>query len=270
MTLEDYNRIENKKATLLDDEVIIFSKSKDFGYNQIILEDQAFKVKEEIKSFSIEAKEERNMVDETLYIIVKDESTITSIADKLVTSKTGEEIYNAHFNMEGTIDNKDLVIEHLNNYIDTTYGHRSFGYVEAWRRETKSMNGGFIFLGIFFGIVFSVCLVQMMYYKQVTEGFEDKKSFEILQQVGMSDEEVKGTIKRQILIVFFLPLIFAIMHMAFGLQVVKNLLGVLNFYNDTFIYACSGLIIVVFIVLYMLSYFFTAKRSEECLLGIVC
>lgn len=259
MTLSDYNRIENKQETLESNEVLIFSKSEDFVYNEVILEDETFKVKEELKAFTIEAKAERNMVDETYYIILKEQEAIDALAAKFSTSPEEDELYNIHFNIEGTEANKDLLIQDLNTYIDKTYGHRSSGYVGQWRKETRSMNGGFIFLGIFFGIVFSVCLVQMMYYKQITEGFEDKKSFEILQQVGMSDEEVKATIKRQILIVFFLPLIFAIIHVAFGLQVVKNLLGVLNLYNDTLIYACSGVVIIAFTMLYIISYFFTAK-----------
>lgn len=259
MTLSDYNRIENKQETLAENEVLIFSKSEDFASNEVILEDETFKVKEELKSFTIEAKEERNMVDETYYIILKDKESIDTLAAKFSASPKEDELYNIHFNIEAAEVNKDLLIENLNTYIDTAYGHRSSGYVGQWRKETRSMNGGFIFLGIFFGIVFSVCLVQMMYYKQISEGFEDKKSFEILQQVGMSDEEVKATIKRQILIVFFLPLIFAIIHMAFGLQVVKNLLGVLNLYNDALIYACSGVVIVAFTLLYVISYLFTAK-----------
>ncbi len=259
MTLSDYNRIENKQETLESNEVLIFSKSEDFVYNEVILDDETFKVKEELKAFTIEAKAERNMVDETYYIILKEQEAIDNLAAKFSTSPEEDELYNIHFNIEGTEANKDLLIQDLNTYIDKTYGHRSSGYVGQWRKETRSMNGGFIFLGIFFGIVFSVCLVQMMYYKQITEGFEDKKSFEILQQVGMSDEEVKATIKRQILIVFFLPLIFAVIHVAFGLQVVKNLLGVLNLYNDTLIYACSGVVIIAFTMLYIISYFFTAK-----------
>ncbi|PHV69761.1 hypothetical protein CS063_14300 [Sporanaerobium hydrogeniformans] len=263
MSLADYNRIEHEQQTLEKNEVLIFSKGKDFVHDEVILEGKSFKVKKELKVFTIEAKEERNMVDETYYIILKEQETIDALAAKFSTSSSTlsqkDELYNIHFNIEGTKENKDLLIQDINTYIDTTYGHRSSGYIEQWRQETRSMNGGFIFLGIFFGIVFSVCLVQMMYYKQITEGFEDKKSFEILQQVGMSDEEVKATIKRQILIVFFLPLIFAIIHIIFGLQVVKNLLGVLNLYNDILIYTCSGVVIIVFTMLYISSYLFTAK-----------
>ena len=263
MTLEDFNRIENKKVLLADDEVAIFSKSKDFGHKELILEDETFKVKEEIKAFSIEAKEEESILQQDYYVILKNEEDILRLANKLGVVSTEDdlygELYNIHFNMQGKKANKDLVMKELNTYINSKYGELSFAYVEAWREETRAMNGGFIFLGIFFSIVFSVCLVEMMYYKQITEGFEDKKSFEILQQVGMSDQEVKSTIKRQILVVFFLPLIFSVIHMAFGLQVVKNLLGVLYLYNEVLIYTCSGLVILVFTILYMVSYLFTAK-----------
>ncbi len=259
MTLSDYNRIEHKQETLEENEVLIFSKSEDFASEEVMLEDETFKVKEELRSFSIEAKEEKNITDETFYIILKDQEKIDALSAKFSKSPAEGVLYNIYFNLEGTETNKDVLVQNLNTYIDRTYSERSSGYVGQWRKEMRSMNGGFIFLGIFFGIVFSVCLVQMMYYKQISEGFEDKKSFEILQQVGMSDEEVKATIKRQILIVFFLPLIFAMIHMAFGLQIVKNLLGALHLYNDALIYTCSGVVIVAFTIVYIMSYLFTAR-----------
>ena len=74
------------------------------------------------------------------------------------------------------------------------------------RDEDRSMNGGLLFIGMVFGLLFFMCLLLIMYFKQVSEGYEDQDSFGIMRKVGMSDAEIRGTIRRQILLVFFLPL----------------------------------------------------------------
>ena len=98
-----------------------------------------------------------------------------------------------------------------------------------------------------------------MYYKQVTEGFEDQSSFEIMQKVGMSDSEVRSTIKKQILLVFFLPLAGAFCHTAAGTNMVVKLLGALNLFEPELITLSAVGVSAVFAVLYVFCYRLTAK-----------
>ena len=125
--------------------------------------------------------------------------------------------------------------------------------------EQESMYGGLLFIGIFFSAIFLICLLVILYYKQVTEGFEDQSSFEIMQKVGMSDKEVKGTIQKQILLVFFLPLAGAFCHTAAGTNMVIKLLGALNLFAPRLIVLSALCVSGIFALLYILCYRWTAR-----------
>jgi len=101
--------------------------------------------------------------------------------------------------------------------------------------------------------------VLIMYYKQVSEGYDDKQRFEIMQKVGLSKEEVKKSIKSQVLMVFFLPLLMAIIHIAFAFKVITKLLAVLNLTNVTLFALCTVGTILVFAVFYGIVYSLTAR-----------
>lgn len=91
--------------------------------------------------------------------------------------------------------------------------------------------GGLFFLGIFLGTLFLMATVLIIYYKQVSEGYDDKERFEIMQRVGMSKQEIRKTIRVQILMVFFLPLIFMMIHIAFAFPIITKLLALFGLMN---------------------------------------
>ena len=119
--------------------------------------------------------------------------------------------------------------------------------------------GGLLFIGIFLGILFLMATVLIIYYKQMTEGYEDQARFEIMQHVGMSRQEVRGTIKTQVLSVFFLPLGMACVHTAFAFPIITRLLALLMM-NNTSLYII-GLVctIGVFALFYTIVYQITAR-----------
>ncbi|EGW38747.1 FtsX-like permease family protein, partial [Desulfosporosinus sp. OT] len=119
--------------------------------------------------------------------------------------------------------------------------------------------GGLFFLGIFLGALFIMATVLIIYYKQVSEGYDDKARFEIMQKVGMSREEVKGSIRSQVLTVFFLPLVTAGIHIAFAFPIITKLLAVLNLTNVGLFAWCTVGTILVFALFYALVYGLTAK-----------
>ena len=121
------------------------------------------------------------------------------------------------------------------------------------------MYGGLLFIGVLFSIVFLMCLLLIMYYKQIAEGYEDQGAFEIMQKVGMSDREIRGTIRRQILLVFFVPVLGAVMHTCAGLAMVGKLFEVLGFFDAVLLKMCTAGIILVFAGIYGGSYVATAK-----------
>ena len=128
------------------------------------------------------------------------------------------------------------------------------GYIESrshYRHDFFALYGGLFFLGIFLGILFMMATVLIIYYKQISEGYEDKERFEIMQKVGLSRREVKKTIHSQVMSVFFLPLVTAIIHIAFAFPVISRLLMVLGLTNtQLFIFCTLGCAVIFSLDLY--------------------
>ena len=161
--------------------------------------------------------------------------------------------------LDGKESERDAFIEEWSAWCQ---GQQDFLRVEnglEGRDEDRSMNGGLLFIGMVFGILFFTCLLLIMYFKQVTEGYEDQNSFEIMQKVGMSDSEIKGTIRRQILLVFFLPLAGALLHTAAGLVMVNCLLAALRFFDTGLLIRCCAGVAAAVSLLYVGSYLMTAR-----------
>ncbi len=116
------------------------------------------------------------------------------------------------------------------------------------------MYGSLLFIGIFFGLIFLICLLIIMYYKQITEGFEDQKNFEIMQKVGLSDQEIRRTIKKQVKMVFLLPLGGALLHTAMAFKMIFLLLGGINFYEKNLLLGCALVTAFAFAIFYTLFY----------------
>jgi len=127
------------------------------------------------------------------------------------------------------------------------------------REEGYGLYGGLLFIGIFFTLLFLTNTVLIIYFKQISEGFDDRENFRILQKVGMSDEEVKSTINKQILIVFFLPLAVALMHVTFASNMIVRVLEVLMLYNKGLTMLCIAVTSIVFAAAYVCVYRITAR-----------
>ena len=112
------------------------------------------------------------------------------------------------------------------------YQSQCDGYVEVRENNKASlyqMYGSIMFLGIFVGTLFLMGAVMIIYYKQISEGFDDRKRFQIMQKVGMSRQEVRQTIRSQVVTVFFLPLVVAILHTVVAFPVTRQLMTMMNF-----------------------------------------
>lgn len=259
ISLEDYNKLSNSQVSLKDNEALIFCNTKNFNDQTVLLNDQTYQIKEELDKLCFESKQPRNLTGDKYYLVLKDENQIAHWAEEMSATGPGNWIYCVRFNLEGNQKKCDAFIQELDNWVLQRPGGVAADYVGTWEQDTRPMYGALLFLGIFFGIIFSGSLLLLMYYKQVTEGFEDKKNFKILKQVGMSDEEIRKTIKRQILTVFFLPLIGAIVHTFVGMHMVNNLMCTIHVYDRQMIFWCSIAVMSIFSVLYILSYSLTSK-----------
>lgn len=147
------------------------------------------------------------------------------------------------------------------------FAAHSCGYVGYFNTTTRvdverdifGFAGGFLFLGVFLGLVFMMAAVLIIYYKQVSEGYEDQRRFDIMRKVGLSRREARRSIRSQILTVFFLPLIVAAVHIAFDFRLMLQLLTMFQLHNVALTTLCTLGTLAVFCAIYAAVYLLTAR-----------
>lgn len=266
--VEEYERISGKKADIQNGEVLAFQKNG--GEGNITLNGREYKVKEWLSEFPVNRRGENVFYKTTLIVTMEDFKKIDALQKEL----TGEDYgrLKLEFGLcvdggkEAAMKYGNILREKLEPFTSTLQGEDT--EISPWlttdiREEHYSsfyvLNGGLLFLGIFLGFIFLVGAGMIIYYKQMSEGYEDKTRFEIMQKVGMSRKEVKSAIRRQIIMVFFLPLLMAILHICMAFPMISRLLGLLGMMNTTLYIWCTAGTIAVFAVIYAAIYMCTAK-----------
>ena len=125
------------------------------------------------------------------------------------------------------------------------------------------MFGAFFFIGIFLSIIFMVGTVLVIYYKQISERYEDRERFVILQKVGLDQKQIKQTINKQILTVFFLPAIFAFLHLAFAYHMLSLILKVIGVVDATMMLTITLSICGIFALIYVLIFMITSRSHRK-------
>ena len=259
LSLDTYQLSEGGEDDLAADEVLFFSAQKDISEETVNIGSKPFKVKKKLQSFSFENKEDRNLPNKTFYVIFKDQNVIDEVVSQLGAPEALGKYMLLGCDLEGKESQKSKLINEMNTWCEKQEGFCGYEYLGEWEEMTDSMYGGLLFLGMFFGIVFTACMILMMYYKQLSEGYEDQRSFKIFKQVGMSDKEIREAIKSQILLVFFIPLLMAALHTLVALYPVSNLLAVICLFNRKLILLCALCVICIFAVIYVISYVLTSR-----------
>lgn len=257
MSVEEYNRLEGKTESLADNEVLL-SSVKSAG-KEVTLLGKTYTVKEKLKDFTL--KDLDKDVLDSYFFVVKDETIIKDMISMLPEKR---QKYSAitnvvAFDLNGSRDEIVAATEKFEKSVESQYADAGITSRENMRQNFLSVYGGLFFLGLFLGTLFLMATVLIIYYKQVSEGFDDKERFEIMQKVGMSQKEVKKSIHSQIVMVFFLPLVAAIIHIAFAFRVITELLLLFHMNNLMLFIGCTIGVILVFALIYALVYLFTAK-----------
>lgn len=265
MTLEAYNRMEETDRTLSEGEALIFCSGPDFGFGQVDFDGLQFQIKEELQQCRVGKKAKSNTFSPGYLLVLPDDAAVQSAAAVFGTDAETARMFRMAFTPEGGKDEIDSFAAKVNQVFGGEGGFA--GFVDSRRQidDTEGMYGGLLFIGIFFGLIFLICLLISMYYKQITEGFEDQKNFEIMQKVGLSDEEIRGTIKRQILLVFALPLACAVLHTAAGMNMVIALLAAIGCFEVKLLIGCTAAVCLAFAILYTICY----KRTSRAYYHIV-
>lgn len=257
--LKDYNKIEHENEKLEENEVLIFTTGSDLGFEYALFENNKYFVKRKPDSAVFDIKvTEQHFFGDRYYVVVKDMGAVKKISAQVGNADL-EGVYSVRLGLKGEDRGKKEFSDQIIKWCLNQKGFKFYENGITGKEETVSMNGGLLFLGIFFGIAFSICLIIIMYYKQITEGFDDRENFSIMQKVGMSDMEVRGTIRKQILLVFFLPFMFAILHTLAGFSMISQLLAILFLFDKTLLLVVAIAVAGIFVILYFLSYILTSK-----------
>ncbi|MCR6514461.1 FtsX-like permease family protein [Clostridium sp. LY3-2] len=253
ITLEDYNKVMKENKTLKDNEVLMYSNREKYNKDSFSIDGKTFNIKEKLKECVPNGMNTASIFN-TDYIVVKDDNTFKELL------KNSNEEYYYGFDLS----NKDLngkVYDEINKELKGVQDKYKIKteLADRERADFYSIFGGLFFLGIFLGTLFIMATILIMYYKQLSEGYDDKERYNIMQKVGLSKREIKSTINSQVLTVFFMPLAFAIVNIAFAFPSITRLLEALNFTNAKLYAAYTGVTCLVFALCYGAVYLVTAK-----------
>ena len=262
ITLDDYNRTEGTNVSLAPDEVLVFPSGKQFDHKTIDIASNTFKVKGILDSIKADSNYSANLQN-SMFVVVDSMDTLFMIDDlqKQAYGDNASYIHTSYdFNLSKSegMSVKEATDALIANYPgDTTY--MMVDTQEGNYEDLLSLYASFLFIGIFLSFLFIMATVLIMYYKQITEGYEDKKRFEIMQKVGLNKREVKKTINSQVLTVFFLPLVVAAIHIVFAFPMIEKMLRLLYLDNTNLYIMTTVICFGVFALVYVFIYFLTSK-----------
>ena len=260
--LKEYNRMEHKNVELNENEALVYSTNVEYEKNQKLFKDMDIHAIKQLKQLTVEDLYFSSYMD-TSFIVLNEQQIADLVKHYDKDNEQKEyQMYvgvNADIESEKQIKLSDKIYKNISKAEGMNYGSLSYGCIASDKDEFLSVYGGLFFLGIFLGTLFTMAMILIIYYKQISEGYDDKRRFEIMQKVGMSKKEVKKSIQSQVKTVFFIPLVTAVIHLAFAFNMIRKLLSVLNLTNVTLFIICTLVTVLVFTILYAVVYTLTAK-----------
>ena len=262
ITLDDYNRTEGTNVSLAPDEVLVFPSGKQFDHKTIDIASNTFKVKGILDSIKADSNYSANLQN-SMFVVVDSMDTLFMI-DDLQKQAYGDNASYIHTSYDFNLSKSEkMSVKEATDALITNYpGDTTYMMVDTQEgnyEDLLSLYASFLFIGIFLSFLFIMATVLIMYYKQITEGYEDKKRFEIMQKVGLNKREVKKTINSQVLTVFFLPLVVAAIHIVFAFPMIEKMLRLLYLDNTNLYIMTTVICFGVFALVYVLIYFLTSK-----------
>jgi putative ABC transport system permease protein len=281
--LEDYNRLMGENEELSGREVLLYTTRKSYKKEKIFLGGhEPFTVKKNVDF--VDDGEATMTIVPSMFIMVKDFDGIVEEFGKLVNyagdsacavqwiyafdlAADDEEQVEIHDKI------KKKVLDYLKELTDEDSAKKvgitsiSFEGAAKERETFYALFGGLFFLGILLGIVFVFAAVLIMYYKQISEGYEDQARFEIMQKVGMTKSEIRKSVNSQVITVFFLPLVAAGMHLSFAFPMVQKCLLLFGLVDVKLLVLVTLICFLVFAILYVLAYRVTSHSYYSIVSG---
>ena len=271
LQLKDYNKFANKNKTLESNEILLhIDKKGEYNYNSISLNGSDYKIKEKLSEFPGTIGSATANIMDTYYAIVKDEKEATKLATKL-TELSSKELEKRGISIQtGTPTLQNYVAFNIKDTTKEAKVIESFKKLEKQsgieiegKEENKLTFRGvfasFLFIGVFISFIFVISQVVIMYYKQISEGYEDKGNFEIMRKVGITDKQIKQSIRSQVLLIFFSPLIIATLHTIVAYPFIEKILRLFLITDNSIFLQALAVTIVVFAIFYLIVYAITSK-----------
>ena len=262
LTADDYGRLTGHTVDLAPEEVLVQAENLALP-ETFYVEDLPFHVAGTITDFP-RYNDAVFISGQTaqLSLVVADEAVVSAIN---VRDTSDHREFHVQMDLDGTEAEKQA-------FVDPLLAADVNGVYSVISRQDNAMDlytmyGGFLFLGVFLGLLFLLSTVLIIYYKQISEGYEDQRRYQIMQQVGMSPREVRSSIRSQVLLVFFLPLVTAGIHVAVAFPMLCKLLELFNLFDVRLFALCTAGTLLVFCAIYALVYGLTTRAYSRIVGG---
>ena len=267
---KDYEKMTGQKLDLTDNEVGLWARNDQLkGQKAFSLNSQEYRIKEEIQQDFI-----INHVSNEYVLIISDYNYLVVPNIQLFLKQYQDSAVNTQFyggmdvtaSQEEQLKLADDFFKYVNNFSRNIKSEDGMVYAVTASDSITELNaffGGVLFIGIFLSIIFMVGTVLVIYYKQISEGYEDRERFIILQKVGLDQKQIKQTINKQVLTVFFLPLLFAFIHLAFAYHMLSLILKVIGVLDTTMMLIVTLSICAIFLIAYVLIFMITSRSYRK-------
>ena len=259
LTLADYNLLSNNAYELAQGEVLLAAArgTDDFDQPELRVFGLEFDVAANVAAPDIYAAD--YMGTELYYLIVPDAHTFWQIANLEIqfygnNATYVENIYAFNVDAGASVDEQAALRTDL-----LAQGSVSVSCTALDKQSMQEFYGSFFFLGIFLGLLFLMATAMIIYYKQISEGYDDRARFELMQKVGMTAEEIRSAVRSQVLTVFFFPLVMAGVHIVFAFKMIAMLMSLLQLTNTTLFAFTTVVCFFAFAAVYALIYAITAR-----------
>ena len=274
ISLADYNGMTERNVQLAPDEILMHTVRETYEYDTLTINGgTTFRVKETLDEFPGSGDMMANVIPPMFLVVPNLAETFRELNGLI--DFTGDRMlalsWNYAFDTGVSTETQIVVRDQIKNYLDEYDGEDDKLWSQACSSRERERAGfygtfvGILFLAILLSIVFLFATVLIIYYKQISEGYEDQSRFEIMRKVGMTKRDIRKSIHSQMLTVFLLPLIAAVVHLVFAFPMIRMILMLFNMTNITLFVITTGISIAVFAVIYTIIY----KITSNAYYGIV-
>lgn len=273
LTREDCKKKYNEEIPELAENEVALLTIKKTDMDTLVLENRSYHVKE-IKQFQNTEDFETiaDIMDEYYYVIVndvQDMERLWQLQKEIYQENSSSISRQVRLDIDGDSEQKKECFENIKTALgpEQAKARILIDSRQSNLDEFYQIYGGFLFLGLFLGILFLMITVLIIFYKQISEGYDDKERFSIMEKVGMSNDEVKATIRSQVRTVFFLPILMAAIHVGMAFPMIKRLLSLFGLSNTALFTGCMAGTILVFTLIYLLVFLKTSKTYYKIVGG---